>query len=121
MEVCLSRKKNVKFKNHTAIYHSGGVNICGTIEFLTSLKVLFSKFLSCKVYKESRRVSNTWSLRFGSNKTIKIFYEYLYSNSNIYLNRKKLKFEKIINERGSTTIIGTPTRTPSHLMGSTEV
>ena len=104
----------VKFKNHVAIYNSGGITICGTFEFLTELKkrLQFLQNNGKNITKENRRISNTWSLRFDSIKRLTIFYNYLYQDSIIYLQRKKDKFEQIFKERCSTTIIGTPMRTP---------
>lgn len=109
-------KNKVKYKTHSAIYEYSGVSICGTYEFLSELKNSISHFLKGNLYKEKRKSTNTWYLRFDSNKTTKIFYEYLYKESKTFLQRKKNKFEQLINERGSTTIIGVPKRTPSHLV-----
>lgn len=106
----------VKFKNHTVIYSDGSASICGTLEFLKVLKDNLIFMGEKGIYKEKRRVTNTWNLRVSGNKRCILLYDYLYSNATIFLQRKKDKFEQIINERGSTTIIGSPFRTPSHLV-----
>ena len=88
-----------------------GINICGTKEFLTTL----SKHLSfieegqC-VYKEERKETNCWNLKLTSNIRSLELYHYMYKDcDDLYLSRKKEKFENFIKDKGSTTIITNPT------------
>lgn len=95
---------NPKNNNKTkTIYKNISINICGTIEFLTELNSVLS--LNCSIYKEKRRLTNTYSLRLSGTNKCKKFYEFTYLNSNLFLTRKKEKFENYFKERGSTTTI----------------
>jgi hypothetical protein len=76
-------------------WQSLGVSICGTQEFLFSIKAHLP-FLTDKdkcIYKDNRRATNTWQLKLLSQKRCKAFYEYLYSDATIYMDRKKQIFE----------------------------
>ena len=98
-----------KRNNATFIYLKSQIQICGTLEFLTSL--LEKMPFKASIIKDKRKITNTWSLSFSGIKRSYGFYKWLYENSHVYLNRKKEKFEDIFKsfERGSTTIIGIPT------------
>lgn len=62
------------------------------------------------VYKEKRRITNCWNIKLASNKICLQVYHYLYKDCNdLYLTRKRAKFEDFIKERGSETIIANPT------------
>lgn len=94
-----------------------GVNICGTKEFLTTL----SKYLpfieegQC-IYKEKRRETNCWNLKINSNIRSLELYHYMYKDcDDLYLSRKKEKFENFIKDKGSTTIITNPTNNKEYL------
>lgn len=60
--------------------------------------------LNRKIYSQAQSTMTTYLLRFNSSnmKTLftKLFYDYLYSNSNFYLSRKKKKFEDYFQHRG---------------------
>lgn len=75
-------------------YIRGVINICGTFSFLEDLR----KHLpcNCNIYKEKRNVNDTWSLKGASMKMVYELYDYFYSDTTIYLDRKKEKFEEII-------------------------
>lgn len=88
-----------------------GINICGTKEFLTILTkhLPFLKEGQC-VYKEKRKTTNCWNLKMISNIRSLELYHYMYKNcDDLYLSRKKEKFENFIKDKGSTTIITNPT------------
>ena len=94
-----------------------GVNIYGTKEFLTTL----SKYLpfieegQC-IYKEKRRETNCWNLKINSNIRSLELYHYMYKDcDDLYLSRKKEKFENFIKDKGSTTIITNPTNNKEYL------
>lgn len=64
------------------------VSILGTKEFLTELQNNICNEVECKFgTKDKRRDSNTYVLNFNRKNTIKMI-NYLYGNSNIYLDRK---------------------------------
>lgn len=111
----------VKYQTHTATYAGCDVSICGTLEFLTELKNNLVFMGERGIHKEKRKLTNTWTLRLSGHKRVILFYDYIYKDASIFLQRKKDKFEQVIKERGSTTIIGTPKRTPSHLVTNRRV
>jgi hypothetical protein len=108
-----TRDQNVKFKNHIAIYKNANINFCGTLEFLTELKfkLPFLSNSNLKIEKDKRKSTNCYNLRFSGYKRVKLFYDYIYTNS-LFLFRKNEKFKQFFKERASTTIIGNPIRGP---------
>ena len=94
-----------------------GINICGTKEFLEGL-VKNLDFLDenpC-IYKEERRETNCWNLKFASNVRSLNLYHYMYKDcDDLYLSRKREIFENFIKERGSETIITNPTNNKEYL------
>jgi len=94
------------YNNTNTIYKSIGIGICGTYEMLSVLAnyapINFPK-------KDKRKLSNIWySSTSGTNKAAS-FYNYLYNDATIWLDRKKNKFENYFKERGSETTISHPT------------
>lgn len=94
-----------------------GISICGTKEFLEGL-VKHLDFLDenpC-IYKEKRKETNCWNLKFASNIRSLNLYHYMYKDcDDLYLSRKKEIFENFIKERGSETIITNPTNNKEYL------
>lgn len=107
------RKMKKVYKNHIAIYQNGVVSFIGTFEFLSKIKEILN-FIPTHLIKNKRRDTNNWELRATSYRSTEEMYKYFYENvdSSIILQRKKDKFEQIIREKGSTTIIGSPIKTP---------
>ena len=94
-----------------------GINICGTKEFLTILSkhLPFIEEGQC-IYKEERRETNCWNLKLISNIRSLELYHYMYKDcDDLYLSRKKEKFENFIKDKGSTTIITNPTSNKEYL------
>ena len=88
-----------------------GINICGTKEFLIALTkhLPFLEEGQC-IYKEERKETNCWNLKMASNIRSLELYHYMYKDCNdLYLSRKREKFENLIKDKGSTTIITNPT------------
>ena len=58
------------------------------------------------VYKHIGKTANWLSLRFNYNRNrfnkIKEIYNYLYSDTSVYLTRKKIKFEQYIEYRANS-------------------
>jgi hypothetical protein len=95
-------KRKGKIKNSESI----GVGICGTEELLNTL-VQYAPINVPK--KDKRKLGNIWySSTSGPNKAL-AFYNYLYNDATIWLDRKKNKFENYFKERGSETTISHPT------------
>ena len=94
-----------------------GINICGTKEFLIALTkhLPFLEEGQC-VYKEKRRKTNCWNLKMTSNIRSLELYHYMYKDCNdLYLSRKREKFENFIKDKGSTTIITNPTNNKEYI------
>ena len=94
-----------------------GINICGTKEFLVALTkhLPFLEEGQC-VYKEKRRETNCWNLKMISNIRSLELYHYMYKDcDDLYLSRKREKFENFIKDKGSTTIITSPTSNKEYL------
>lgn len=94
-----------------------GINICGTKEFLTALTkhLPFLEEGQC-IYKEERKETNCWNLKMASNIRSLELYHYMYKDCNdLYLSRKREKFENFIKDKGSTTIITNPTNSKEYI------
>lgn len=84
-----------------------GVTICGIKSFLDDLSKHIG-FENC-IYKDKRKETDCYSIKLASNSRCLRFYHYLYNNANnMYLSRKKNKFDNFIKDRGSTTTISNP-------------
>ena len=94
-----------------------GINICGTKEFLVALTkhLPFLEEGQC-IYKEKRRETNCWNLKMISNIRSLELYHYMYKDcDDLYLSRKREKFENFIKDKGSTTIITNPTNNKEYI------
>ena len=94
-----------------------GINICGTKEFLVTLTkhLPFLEEGQC-IYKEERKETNCWNLKMASNIRSLELYHYMYKDCNdLYLSRKREKFENFIKDKGSTTIITNPTNNKEYI------
>lgn len=61
------------------------------------------------LYKDNRKKSDCWNIKFSTKKSI-LLYKYLYKDcDDLFLKRKKDKFENYMKDEGSTTIITNPT------------
>lgn len=82
------------------------VSIAGTEKFLHDLNiVLFQNIPSYTLTKLHKPINcNMYLLQKGGNKQLKGFYNYLYKNSTIFLERKKEVFSKFYNEQSCRSI-----------------
>jgi hypothetical protein len=104
-----SSNQRVKRNNAIFTYTRPVIHICGTKEFLTTVIEKLDLPETC-IKKEKRKTTNCWYIRFDSFTRVQKFYDYLYHNKKFFLKRKKDKFNEIFKQRGSETIMGTPTR-----------
>lgn len=97
---------NTKIKGNDGKEYGGlGITICGTEAFLTGL-IKAANLPENILYKDYRRETDCWEIKMRSNIRCLDFYHYLYKDArDLYLSRKKEKFENFIKERGSETII----------------
>lgn len=87
-------------------------SICGIKSFLESILKNINFIESDKklLYKDERKESDCHYIKFNSIYDSLQFYHYLYKDcDDLFLKRKKEKFENFILDRGSTTIITNPT------------
>ena len=79
------------------------LSIVGTIDLLNKIqKILISNLNFNKTELDERhpeRKTNIRSLRYGGNIIMNRFYHYIYDDSNIFLNRKKNIFDKILKNK----------------------
>ena len=82
--------------------HRATAFFCGTQKFLECLNNLLSNEIclkDTKLINMNKYGSNVFNLRYCRNDDIVKLYDYMYEDATIFLNRKKSKFEKFINER----------------------
>lgn len=92
-------------KSNGKDYRNLGITICGTENFLTELIKAVNLPENC-LFREYRRETDCWEIKLNSNIRCLNFYHYLYKDaSDLFLTRKREKFENFIKERGSETII----------------
>lgn len=85
-----------------------GSQFCGIKSFLIDL----AKYIDAEscIYKDKRKETDCWRIQLESNIRSLKLYHYMYHNSgNMFLTRKRKKFEDFIKDRGSTTTISNPT------------
>jgi len=80
----------------------------GTLEFLSEMSNVLSICDIC-VKKEKRTVTNCYKYKLTGNVRCIKFYNFLYKDATIYLERKKEIFDNYFKERRSETIIAPPT------------
>ena len=68
------------------------VSFCGTFEFLSVMKDKLNGI--GKIYKDKRTNKNTFVYVISKYEDVKYFYEFIYENATIFLNRKQEKFKK---------------------------
>lgn len=78
------------YNNTNTIYKTIGISILGTKEFITELNnhLLYKSTIN----KENRSNANVYYIRTSGTNKVYNFYNYLYNNATIFLERKKLKF-----------------------------
>jgi intein/homing endonuclease len=98
------------FDGDGSVYKTGkntlGFSFLGTLEFISEIHKRMS-FSKAKIQKEKRSAKNVYYVNYGGHNCAKLFYDYLYNNATIFLERKKIIFDKYFNERLSETTIGT--------------
>jgi hypothetical protein len=86
-----SKVRSRKDKNaYTSTYYKVGFSILSTMEFLTSLKYIFSE-LGVHVFfgkRHKNRNNNNYTLQIGGNHKIEKVLEWMYKDATIYLSRK---------------------------------
>lgn len=101
----LNAKRNINNKIYLNRYLN--ISICGTFEFLTELQNQLSFLNSAHVIKkEKRRSTNCYNLVLTSNKRSWLFYDFIYNNSTIYLERKRETFRDYNKETLHKRVMG---------------
>lgn len=97
----IMKVKDKKHKNHFRyrVVQNVKFNICGNISFITELQKVLVTELNFRFTKlgVKKSVKNYLQLEYSGRKQMETFYNWLYKDSNIFLTRKKIKFEKILN------------------------
>lgn len=76
------------------------VSIVGTKKFLKEIKDRLGEAeIISFIYKTSSKSGKTFVLKFGSKKSIDLFYDLLYKDTSIFLIRKKNKFNYLYENR----------------------
>lgn len=91
----LTRKEGHRIK----IIHNVKFNITGTESMMLGIQKILVGELLFKMNKlnRSKNIENCVQLEYSGRLQMKKFYDFLYSDSNVYLKRKKKKFEEILN------------------------
>ena len=96
--VFISKEKHWRSGHITPVIH---YRFIGTFAFLTML----NKFLNLKGNLKRVKNSQAFELSYKRNKKVIPFYNYLYKNATVYLERKHSIFQSHMQERCSETII----------------
>ena len=85
-------------KNKTKILQ---ISFCGTKDFLITLKIKLNKYLNFKItdtyYKRFDTINCCYCIYYGGRFQMLKFSDWLYKDSNLYLERKKNKFDMLKN------------------------
>lgn len=79
--------------------YKGFVDICGIYPFLNGIRNYLGLNKNMHIYKDKRKESECWSIKLSSKKNVDLFYNKIYKDSIISMNRKKEKFITIITKR----------------------
>lgn len=92
---CMTYAKSAKYHG---IY--GCFSILGSKDFILKLQEILEAKLKGQIsVRQEKRSPMIWTLTGASEDTIKSFYEYVYSDAKISLERKELKFKNFFFER----------------------
>lgn len=93
--------KTKKYGRRDRVIHNKKFNITGTISIIEGIQNELISSLGFKknVLNTSKRKPNCIQLEYSGRLQMEKFYHYLYDNSIVWMNRKKLKFESIINQK----------------------
>ena len=84
-----------------------GVQLAGIEQFLKELAGHIDA--KTKIYRDNRKQTDCWKIQLLSNIACLKLYHYMYQDANnLFLSRKKNKFDDFIKDRGSTTTISNP-------------
>lgn len=88
----------MKFKNKNKTIHNVKFHITSNLQFLVELREKLCNMLNLnkvkiEVYKKSPQIG---SLPWSGRNNLRKFYNYIYKDATIYMERKKEKFEKIL-------------------------
>lgn len=88
-----------KFGQRERTVHNVKFNITGTLHFITGVQNILVSSIGFKKNKlnVSKAIANCVQLEYSGRKQMKRFYDFLYKDYTVFLNRKKSKFESIIN------------------------
>lgn len=88
---------NVGYKIHSQNnYHD--FNISGTKDILEKIQKLLIENIRLNKIKIHQMTDYCWKLQYGGKNNIKKFYNWLYKDSTIWLERKKHKFDEILGD-----------------------
>lgn len=78
---------------------SGFIDICGIYPFLDGIRNYLGLNKNMYIYRDKRKESECWSIKLASKFTVDLFYNKIYKNSTISMNRKREKFNNITTRR----------------------
>lgn len=79
--------------------HTKAIRFCqGNEKFLVDIVNFLDTHIGIKPVNTYKEKESLWSIAYRSNKSLYQLYHYLYDNATIYLKRKKILCDKIINE-----------------------
>lgn len=84
---------------------TNGVSFIGTFAFVNKIKEILTEKLginNTKILKHCK--SNIYYYNFSWRRDLKVMYEYLYKNANLFLKRKKEKLYELSNCKGRRTL-----------------
>ena len=90
------------FDGDGSIYHivqgnSGCVSFTGTQNMLDTILTEIKQFVGTNAHTYKYSNKDIYDLKVGGRNQLKQFYEYIYKNSSVFLDRKKNKFEEILD------------------------
>lgn len=80
---------------HYSTKHQCVVSFMGTESFLLELRNHMKKYGFSE--NSIRKINGAYEVRWGGNDNYRKWYKYLYKNADVYLERKKNKFEELIS------------------------
>ena len=82
-------------------YYNINISFVGTYEFLNSILSNIQSIVKTKTHINQYKDKDIYELKFGGRKLIKSIYEKMYDNAELYLMRKKAKFDEYYSDIAS--------------------
>lgn len=98
-KVMTVKDKFCKLGYRDKVIHNVKFTITGSVPIITGIQsvVIVDSILPKTMLNKYNKLNNSTSIEYSGRGNMKVFYDYIYKDSSVYMKRKKDKFESILN------------------------